>query len=62
MRPKVDEEKCTGCGICVNLCPKTFKIGEDGKAEVIGEDTCGKECDCQAAKDSCPVQAITLEE
>ena len=60
MKPKVDKEKCTGCGMCVNLCPKTFKLGEDGKAEVIGG--CDQECDCQAAKNSCPVQAISLEE
>jgi ferredoxin len=60
MKPKVDKEKCTGCGMCANLCSKTFKLGEDGKAEAIND--CGSECDCQAAKNSCPVQAISLEE
>lgn len=61
MKPKVDKEKCIGCGMCVSLCPDTFRISSDGKAEVIGEHICNEKCNCQAAKDNCPVKAITLE-
>jgi ferredoxin len=59
-RPKVDQEKCIGCGACVAICPDVFELGDDGKSHVKNPDACDK-CDCQAAADSCPVGAITLE-
>ena len=55
---KVDAEKCIGCGLCPSLCPDVFEIGNDAKAHVKDASAC-KKCDCQAAVDSCPVQAIT---
>jgi len=58
--PKIDKEKCTGCGTCVALCPEVFEIGDDGKSEVKNPKAC-EECDCQATVDSCPEDAITLE-
>lgn len=59
-KPKVDQEKCTGCGTCVALCPDVFEIDEDGKSKVKNADACDN-CDCQAAADSCPEEAISLE-
>jgi len=32
---KVDKEKCMGCGSCVALAGKSFKMGDDGKAQII---------------------------
>jgi len=62
---KVDKETCIGCGACASLCPDYFEIGEDGKAQLKG----GKveveveELGCiSEAKDSCPVNAISVEE
>ena len=59
-KPVVDWDACVGCGSCVELCPEVFQLRGD-KAYVIGEDKCNT-CDCQAAADICPVQAITVEE
>lgn len=59
MKIKVDEEKCIGCGTCVVIAPKSFKLTDDGKAEVIeppGDD----EATIKEAVDSCPVDAIEL--
>jgi len=56
---KIDLDKCQGFGVCVSLCPKVFKLGNDGKSQVIDENCA--ECDCQKAVDSCPTQAISLE-
>ena len=43
MTIKVDQETCIGCGTCAGLCPETFQIREDGKAEAISQDNsdCG---------------------
>jgi len=60
LKPKVDKNLCIGCGACVALCPEVFELKEDGKAYVKNPADCNK-CDCQAAQDSCPVEAISLE-
>lgn len=60
LKPEVDKNLCIGCGACVALCPDVFELGQDGKAKIKDIDGCNK-CDCEAAKDSCPVEAISLE-
>jgi ferredoxin len=57
--PRVDKEICIGCGTCTVLAPGTFKLGADGKAEVINPPGDPEE-KIQDAVDSCPVKAITL--
>ncbi|MCD6414520.1 MAG: ferredoxin [Candidatus Diapherotrites archaeon] len=54
---KVDSTKCIGCGVCVSLCPEVFEIGSDGKSHVKNEKG---NCDLEAAKNSCPVGAISI--
>jgi len=54
----VDKEKCIGCQLCTEICPKTFKMVEDKaatKKSEIDKVTCEKE-----AADSCPVEAIKI--
>ncbi len=36
--PEVDLSECTLCGICVDLCPNTFKINDAGYVEVMHSD------------------------
>jgi ferredoxin len=55
----IDKEACTGCGVCESLCPEVFEVKEDEKAHVITSDATVSEC--QEAIDSCPVQAISIE-
>lgn len=56
--PKIDEEKCIGCGLCTSLAPDTFEMGDDGKAHVKNPDGSSQD-DIQNSIDSCPVQAIS---
>lgn len=58
-KPVVNQDICIGCGTCESLCPKVFKV-ENGKSHVVTSD-CG-DCDCQAVVNSCPVNAISIEE
>ncbi len=56
MAVTIDEEKCTGCGACVEVCPvEALKLVDD-KAKV-DPDTC---IDCGTCVDECPVGAISL--
>lgn len=57
MKVKVDKDKCIGCGTCVVIAPKSFKLGDDGKAEVI-EPPGDEEEKIKEAVDSCPTSAI----
>ncbi len=52
----INKEKCTGCGVCAEICPYRAIILSYGRAEYIIEDCflCGQ---CQAV---CPVSAIEL--
>lgn len=59
--PKLNKETCIGCGSCVSIAPDVFKMGDDGKAEVIAGDFAGKEEMINQSKDACPVQAISVE-
>ncbi len=59
MPPKVDQEKCTGCGTCADVCPnEVFEIVEE-KSQVIRPDDCTA---CEQCVMEYPEEAITLEE
>ena len=56
MAAKIDSEKCTGCGVCVDVCPLEAISLNDGIA-VIDEDTC---TECSLCVNECPNDAIDL--
>ncbi|MBL7159079.1 ferredoxin [Candidatus Microgenomates bacterium] len=57
----IDKDLCIGCGTCATLAPKTFKLADDGKAQVINQEGDDQEA-IENAIDSCPVQAISWKE
>jgi len=62
MKVIVDENLCTGCGLCVDVCPEVFEMPEAlsiVKAVEITEDIEEK---VREAAESCPVEAIIVEE
>ncbi len=53
----IDPDSCTGCGLCIEVCPtKTISI-QDGKAVVTGTYSMG----CGHCEAVCPVAAIRVE-
>jgi ferredoxin len=55
---KVDQEKCIGCGLCAELCPKSFVMKGDKAKEKVSS-VKSLSCEKEAA-DSCPVQGIII--
>jgi len=56
---EVDQEKCTGCGLCLAVCPKgprIFEMKED-KARVLDPSFCTL---CTLCITRCPVDAISI--
>ena len=60
--PWVDEEKCTGCGICVEECPvdvislSAGQAGMEGEKAEINMDEC---IHCGVCRDVCPQEATS---
>ena len=59
--PVVDADECTGCELCVDEAPNTFRMNDDGVTEVIMPPGDGEEA-IQAAIDGCPSEAISWAE
>lgn len=59
--PYVDQEECTGCGLCEDTCPGVFRLNEDGVAEVYNPEGASEE-EIQEAIDNCPVECIHWKE
>ena len=55
----VDQEKCTGCGECIEACPGEVYELADGKAVAANTDECHG---CHTCEDVCPADAITIED
>ena len=56
---KIDEEKCNGCGLCVNACHEGAIGLVHGKAKLMRDDYCDGLGDCLP---SCPTGAISFEQ
>ena len=55
----IDEDKCTGCGLCADACHEGAIDMVNGKAKLVRENFCDGFGDCLPA---CPAGAISFEE
>ncbi|MCX5863341.1 MAG: mercury methylation ferredoxin HgcB [Deltaproteobacteria bacterium] len=54
---ELDEDKCTGCGLCLEVCPQAVFIRQNGKALIKTRDAC---MECGACARNCPSVAIAV--
>jgi ferredoxin len=50
-------DKCTGCGMCLKVCPHGVFEVKEGKAQIIDKDSC---MECGACAKNCPFSAIEV--
>ena len=56
---RIDEDKCNGCGLCINACHEGALQLVDGKAKLVSDSYCDGLGHCLP---ECPTGAITIEE
>ncbi len=62
MKASVNQDLCTGCGLCTDSCPEVFVMNDSGIAEARpGEVPADEEQKAKDAAADCPVEAITVE-
>ena len=54
--PDVDRDKCTGCGLCVSVCPGGVLVLVDGTATIVRVESCLWCTQCEAV---CPTGAVS---
>ncbi len=58
-RPIIEEAECTGCGLCIEVCPNEVLDLEEGIAVVVNEEACDG---CGLCAEECPMSIIEVEE
>lgn len=61
MKAKVNEN-CIGCGLCNSICPQVFTMTDEGVATAGSDISEEQEESVRETADSCPVDAIEVEE
>jgi ferredoxin len=52
-----DPSRCTGCGLCEDVCPRRVFVLEEGTAVLTDKDLC---MECGACAKNCAFGAITV--
>lgn len=55
---RLDEDKCTGCGMCVEVCPHGVLEMNSKKVRITDRDAC---MECGACVKNCPFSAISVD-
>lgn len=55
---RVDSDKCTGCGMCLEVCPHGVMAIEEKRVRIGNRDAC---MECGACNRNCPFGAVSVE-
>lgn len=63
MKAYIDKDGCIACELCVEMCPSVFRMADDGNNAEVYVDEVPQEdiANAEEARDSCPVDVISLE-
>jgi len=55
---RVDRDACTGCGMCLEVCPHGVMEIDEKRVRIRNRDAC---MECGACSRNCPVGAVSVE-
>ncbi len=55
---RVNVERCTGCGMCLEVCPHDVLALENRRVHIARRDAC---MECGACSRNCPVGAVSVD-
>jgi NAD-dependent dihydropyrimidine dehydrogenase PreA subunit len=55
---KLDSDKCSGCGMCLEVCPHGVLAIDEKRVRFRNRDAC---MECGACSRNCPVGAVSVE-
>ena len=55
---ELDDARCIGCGMCIDVCPHAVFQLENRSARIVDRDAC---MECGACAKNCPVEAISVQ-
>lgn len=55
---QLNDNRCTGCGMCAIVCPHGVMTLENGRALITDRDAC---MECGACARNCPADAIAVQ-
>ncbi len=53
----LNKDKCTSCGVCLEVCPRNVLARNNGSVDVVDRDAC---IECGACALNCPFGAISV--
>jgi ferredoxin len=58
------DDTCIACGLCPDICPEVFELPDDAEVAKVKVDQVPAEvqASCREAAESCPVEAIHIED
>ena len=63
MKATVHEERCVGCETCADICPDVFAMHDDlAVCRFDGDIPSLFENACREAAESCPLDAVSIED
>ena len=54
---KLNQLRCIGCGMCLNVCPHAVFEMDGKKAQIVNRNDC---MECGACAQNCPTTAVTV--
>jgi ferredoxin len=55
---RLEQQKCIGCGTCLQVCPRGVLSQTNGKVDIVNRDAC---MECGACSRNCPVDALRVQ-
>ncbi|MBD3348794.1 MAG: ferredoxin [Candidatus Eisenbacteria bacterium] len=62
MRAVVDQDTCTGCGLCIETAPGVYSWDDDKAKAIEGRIPEDQQDAAKQGADDCPVDAIEIKE